>query len=87
MGISWALAVPVIVFLVIVMPTWLTLHYKAASERMRMTALDDGQVAVSKAELERLQRVALRLDERIEALERLLEAEHPQWQEHLGDKS
>lgn len=79
MSISWALAVPVIIFLVVVMPIWLLLHYRTVWARMKQTGLEEGEVAVSKAELVRMQQVAGRLNERLDALESLLDAEHPEW--------
>lgn len=79
MSIPWALAVPVIVFLVIVMPIWLLLHYRTQWARIERDDVGEGQVAVDKTELERLRVVAGRLGERLDALERVLDAEHPNW--------
>ena len=75
----WALAVPVIVFLVVVMPIWLVLHYRTVQARLTHIGPGEDEVVVAKSELVRLQRVAVRLDERIDSLERVLNSEFPEW--------
>lgn len=79
MSIPWALAVPVIVFVAVVGPLWLRLHYKTQWKLIESGQVGEGQVAVDRGELSRLQRTAERLDERIDALESLLDAEVPEW--------
>ena len=79
MSISWALAVPAIVFVALVMPIWLTLHYRTQWARMKHVEVGDDEVTISKDELARLQRVAAKLDERIVSLEQILESEFPNW--------
>lgn len=79
MSIPWALAVPVIVFVAIVGPLWLRLHYKTQWKLIESGQIGEGQVAVDRDELLRLQRTAERLDKRIDALESLLDAEVPEW--------
>lgn len=79
MSIPWALAVPVIVFIAVVGPLWLRLHYKTQWKRLEAGEIGADQIAVDKAELVRLQQIAARLDSRIDALERLLDAELPEW--------
>jgi phage shock protein B len=78
-SIPWALAVSVIVFVAVVGPLWLKLHYKTQGKLIESGQVGKGQVAVDSSELSRLQRCAARLDERIDALESLLDAEVPQW--------
>ena len=79
MSIPWALAVPVIVFVAVVGPLWLRLHYKTQWKLIESGQVGEGQVAVDRGELSRLQRTAERLDKRIDALESLLDAEVPEW--------
>ena len=79
MSIPWALAVPVIVFVAVMGPIWLRLHYKTQWKMIEAGQLGDGQVAVDRDELARLQRVADKLDNRINNLESLLDAEVPEW--------
>ena len=71
----WALAVPVIVFLAVVMPIWLILHYRNERMRLEHKGVGDDEVVVAKVEIQRLQRVAVQLDQRIDSLERILDAE------------
>lgn len=79
MSIPWALAVPVIVFVAVVGPLWLRLHYKTQWKLIESGQVGEGQVAVNRDELSQLRRTAERLDTRIEALESLLDAEVPEW--------
>ena len=65
--------VPTIVFLVIVAPLWIILHYRS-KERDRGALSDE-----EREELERLARLAERMAERIETLEAILDAETPDW--------
>jgi phage shock protein B len=69
MTVPWALAVPVIVFLAIIVPLWMTFHYMTLWRRLR-----DEKAAqpVSDRELEKLLETAQRLTERLETLETIL---------------
>lgn len=65
--------VPLIVFLVIVAPIWLILHYATRNSASRkLTSKDE-------AMLEDLNESARRLDERLHNLERILDADSPNW--------
>ncbi|WP_199911781.1 envelope stress response membrane protein PspB [Dongshaea marina] len=69
------LVVPLCIFLIIVAPVWLVLHYR--SQRRRQEHLD-------KQSLERLDQLCdtgERLQHRVENLEALLDAELPGWRE------
>lgn len=67
------LFVPLIVFLVIVAPIWLILHYATRnSASKRLTSKDE-------ALLEELHDNARRLEERLISLERILDADTPEW--------
>ncbi|WP_087022796.1 envelope stress response membrane protein PspB [Thaumasiovibrio subtropicus] len=72
---SWALAVPLIVFLVVVAPIWLVLHYRSK----RHTA--QGLSADESAQLRTLSERAEQMQERIVTLEKLLDAESPGWRQ------
>jgi len=69
----WALLVPVILFIVIIAPAWLWMHYR--SKAQAQTALS----ANERAEMETLILQAERMLERIETLEAILDAETPDW--------
>ncbi|WKE64126.1 envelope stress response membrane protein PspB [Gallaecimonas kandeliae] len=71
--VVWAFSVPLIIFMVFVAPIWLILHYRSRR-----------QVGQGLSEDERVQLVALsqkaeKMAERIATLERLLDADSPQW--------
>ncbi|MFH8134614.1 envelope stress response membrane protein PspB [Pantoea osteomyelitidis] len=68
------LAIPLTIFVLFVAPIWLWLHY---SKR-------NGGAELSSGEIQRLQQLtqdARRMRERIEALEAILDAEHPHWRQ------
>jgi len=69
------LAIPLTIFVLFVAPFWLWLHY--SNKR-------NGGSELSQSEIQRLQRVtqdAQRMRERIDALEAILDAEHPNWRQ------
>ncbi len=78
MTVPWALAVPGIIFLVIVVPLWIICHYVTVWVRMRA---GPGRVVVEGAELDRMRALAGKLERRIESLETILDAEAPEWRE------
>ncbi|MGK3141890.1 envelope stress response membrane protein PspB [Pantoea sp. C2G6] len=68
------LAIPLTIFVLFVAPIWLWLHYNKGN----------GGSELSQSEIQRLQRVTLeaqRMRERIDALEAILDAEHPNWRQ------
>ena len=76
---AWALAVPGIIFLVVVAPLWVIFHYVTAWKRIRAGTAGPGRVAVDSAELERMRELCGQLEDRIESLETILDEEAPQW--------
>ena len=77
--IPWALSVPGIIFLLVVVPLWILCHYATVWMRMRASAAGPGKVAVERAELDRMRALAEGLEQRIESLETILDAEAPGW--------
>lgn len=72
---TFFLAVPLVIFVLFVLPIWLWLHY---SNRQ------NNATELSQRELQRLQELtqdAKRMRERIQALEAILDAEHPHWRQ------
>lgn len=61
------------VFLVIVAPIWLILHYATRNSASRRISNKD------EALLEELHETARRMDDRIHTLERILDADNPNW--------
>ena len=78
---AWALAVPGIIFLVVVAPLWVIFHYVTAWKRIRAGTAGPGRVAVDSAELERMRELCGQLENRIESLETILDEEAPEWRE------
>ncbi len=71
--------VPVIIFLVIVAPIWLFLHYRSKSRAQ-------GQLSEAEREdLDQLTAQAQQMIERIETLEAILDAEAPGWRKRPSD--
>jgi phage shock protein B len=70
---SELLFIPIVLFLVIVAPIWLILHYATRnSASKRLTSKDE-------AMLEELHENARLLEERLHNLERILDADAPEW--------
>ncbi|MDX1626444.1 MAG: envelope stress response membrane protein PspB [Wenzhouxiangellaceae bacterium] len=67
------LFVPLIVFTVIVAPIWLILHYSTRNSANRKLSSKD------EALLDELHENARRLEDRIHSLERILDADTPEW--------
>lgn len=65
--------VPLIIFMVIVAPIWLILHYATRNSANRR--LDSKDEAL----LEDLHESARRMEERIHSLERILDDDSPNW--------
>ena len=72
---GWIVAVfvPVVVFLVVVAPIWIILHYTSLAK----TA--DGLSSGERVELEEMIDVADKMAARIETLEAILDVESPDW--------
>jgi len=65
--------VPLIIFMVIVAPIWLILHYATRNSANRRLNTKD------EALLEELHESARRMEERIHTLERILDDDSPNW--------
>lgn len=78
MELSEFIFVPTVVFLVIVAPLWLILHYRS---RHRARAFLDAQ---DRRELEALLVDAEEMARRIDTLEAILDTEAPGWRERTG---
>jgi phage shock protein B len=74
-----AFMVPTIVFMVIVAPIWLVLHYR--SKRHQGAHLSDAE----RQDLEALGLTAERMAERITTLESILDVEAPGWRSRASE--
>jgi phage shock protein B len=76
--LDW-LNIPLILFLAIVAPIWLFFHYVTKWKQMKQAGAKEGQTVVNRKELLHLRKIAVVLEERIESLETILDAEAPHW--------
>jgi len=67
------LMAPIIVFMVIVAPIWIVMHYRTAGKKT-VGLSDDEQNS-----LDELAEIANTMEERISTLESILDAETPDW--------
>jgi len=65
--------VPTILFLTVVAPIWLTMHYRSANRSSRSLNKEDRET------VEHMLETVDKLTDRIQALESILDAEHPNW--------
>ncbi len=77
-GIVVAFFVPTVIFMVIVAPAWIWMHYR--SKQHAQGALSEAE----RAELETLALQAERMLERIDTLEAILDAQTPDWRKRNG---
>lgn len=68
------LAIPLTIFVLFVLPIWLWLHYSNRSSRGELSQSDQQRLV-------ELNNDAQRMCERIQALEDILDAEHPNWRD------
>lgn len=68
------LAIPLTIFVLFVLPIWLWLHYINRSGRSELSQSEQQRLA-------QLADEAKRMRERIQALESILDAEHPNWRD------
>jgi len=69
----------IIVGMVILGPIWLTFQFLARSRRAGALSAQDA------ATIEQLTQTAIRMESRMVALERILDAEVPAWRSNYGD--
>jgi phage shock protein B len=67
--------VPTILFMVIVAPMWITMHYRSVSRSTRSLSDEDRQ------SIEQILVTVDKLTDRIGTLESILDADHPQWRQ------
>ena len=69
--------VPTILFLVIVAPMWLTMHYRSVNRASRGLTREDRE------SIEHMLVTVDKLTDRIEALESILDADHREWRQQV----
>lgn len=80
-GIVVAFFVPTVVFIIVVLPFWLFMHYRTkqrAESALSQTERDDLHLLLGNAE---------RMIERIDTLEAILDEESPGWRKRMADEA
>ncbi len=75
------LIVPMVLFMVIVAPTWIVMHYRSVNRSSSQLSEDDRQA---------LEDILVAVDQmagRIESLESILDADHPNWRQERGSQT
>ena len=75
------LFVPMVLFMVIVAPTWIVMHYRSVNRSSSQLSEDDRQA------LEEMLVAVDQMADRIESLEAILEADHPNWRQERGGQT
>jgi phage shock protein B len=70
-----------VLFMVIVAPTWIVMHYRSVNRSSSQLSEDDRQA------LEEMLVAVDRMADRIESLESILDADHPNWRHETGGQS
>ncbi len=73
---TFFIAIPVIVFLIFVAPLWLFLHYRNKKKSEHGLTTEDYE------RLEALTNKADKLTKRVDTLEKILDAESPNWRQN-----
>jgi len=69
--------VPTILFLTIVAPMWITMHYRSVNRSSRSLNREDRE------SIEHMLETVDKLSERIISLETILDDDHPQWRQQV----
>ncbi|RTE87139.1 MULTISPECIES: envelope stress response membrane protein PspB [Gammaproteobacteria] len=72
-GMVWAFTVPLMLFLILVAPIWLILHYRSKKK------ISEGLSVEDSARIRELADKAEILRDRVRTLEKLLDQENPNW--------
>ena len=76
------LFVPMVLFImVIVAPTWIVMHYRSMSRSSSQLSEDDRHA------LEEMLLAVDQMADRIESLESILDADHPNWHQERGGQT
>ena len=70
--------VPTILFLVIVAPMWITMHYRSVNRSSRSLNSEDRE------SIEHMLETVDKLTERIVTLESILDVDHPDWRQRVN---
>jgi phage shock protein B len=72
------MTVPAILFMVVVAPIWITMHYRSVNRSSRSLNAEDRE------RIEHMLETVDRLTDRIHTLESILDADHPDWRQQTS---
>jgi phage shock protein B len=75
------LFVPMVLFMVIVAPIWIVMHYRSVNRSNSQLSEDDRRA------LEEMLVAVDQMADRIESLESILDADHPNWRHETGGQT
>ena len=81
MNLLEMLIVPMVLFMVIVAPTWIVMHYRSVNRSSSQLSEDDRQA------MEEMLVAVDQMANRIESLESILDADHPNWRQERGGQT
>ena len=81
MNLLEMLFVPMVLFMVIVAPTWIVMHYRSVNRSSSQLSEDDRQA------LEEMLMAVDQMADRIDSLESILDADHPNWRQERGGQT
>ena len=81
MNLLEMLFVPMVLFMVIVAPTWIVMHYRSVNRSSSQLSEDDRQA------MEEMLLAVDQMANRIESLESILDADHPNWRQERGGQT
>lgn len=67
------IGIPLIIFMIVVAPIWVIMHYRTLGKKSQGLSVEEH------AKLQQLSQVAEQMGSRIETLEKILDAETPDW--------
>ena len=70
--------VPTILFMVVVAPIWISMHYRSVNKSSRSLSEEDRE------SIEHMLETVDKLTNRIGALESILDADHPDWKQKMN---
>jgi len=70
--------VPTILFMTVVAPIWITMHYRSVNRSSRSLSAED------RASIDHMLETVDKLTERIATLESILDEDHPGWRQQVG---
>lgn len=73
--------VPTILFMTVVAPMWITMHYRSVNKSSRSLSSDDRE------SIEHMLETVDKLTDRIGTLESILDDDHPQWRTQVRRSS